>query len=196
MRIGTRGFWNVWEWMISVLDTAYSAFRFPTPREENARSMREQTFEARARCQRQVLFLCTGNYYRSRFAEMIFNELARKYNLSWQATSRGLAIERGVNNVGPIAPVIITALEARGFPLVGADRMPQSVCDADMESAFLIIALDAAEHRPLVEECFPRWQEHVSYWRISDAHLLSPEAALPRIERHVCALVEWLRTMQ
>ena len=41
--------------------------------------------------QKVVLFLCTCNYYRSRFAEIVFNHKARKAGLDWQATSRGLA---------------------------------------------------------------------------------------------------------
>ncbi len=50
----------------------------------------------------KILFLCTGNYYRSRFAENLFNWLATKQGLDWQADSRGLALERGINNVGAI----------------------------------------------------------------------------------------------
>jgi protein-tyrosine phosphatase len=50
-----------------------------------------------------VLFLCTGNYYRSRYAEILFNSVAGRMSLPWKASSRGLALERGVNNVGPIA---------------------------------------------------------------------------------------------
>ena len=50
-----------------------------------------------------MLFLCTGNYYRSRFAELLFNHLAKQRGLDWQATSRGLALERGANNVGSIS---------------------------------------------------------------------------------------------
>jgi protein-tyrosine phosphatase len=42
-------------------------------------------------------FLCTGNYYWSRFAEILFNSVAGKRGLPWQASSRGLALERGVN---------------------------------------------------------------------------------------------------
>jgi protein-tyrosine phosphatase len=41
-----------------------------------------------------------SNYYRSRIAELLFNHLAKQRGLDWQATSRGLALERGVNNVG------------------------------------------------------------------------------------------------
>jgi protein-tyrosine-phosphatase len=46
--------------------------------------------------QKIILFLCTGNYYRSRFAEVLFNSVAGKMGLSWHASSRGLALERGV----------------------------------------------------------------------------------------------------
>ncbi len=53
---------------------------------------------------KKILFLCTGNYYRSRFAEKLFNNLATQKNLDWEADSRGLAIERGVNNVGAMSP--------------------------------------------------------------------------------------------
>ena len=42
-----------------------------------------------------VLFLCTGNYYRSRFAEELFNHQAERADLDWIAQSRGLALERG-----------------------------------------------------------------------------------------------------
>jgi len=39
-----------------------------------------------------ALFLCTGNYYRSRFAECYFRHLSAKYQLPWLADSRGLQI--------------------------------------------------------------------------------------------------------
>ena len=39
-----------------------------------------------------VLFLCTGNYYRSRFAAILFNHLARERSSPWSASSRGLKI--------------------------------------------------------------------------------------------------------
>ena len=42
----------------------------------------------------RVLFLCTGNYYRSRFAEALFNSLAKRAELNWTADSRGLATDR------------------------------------------------------------------------------------------------------
>jgi hypothetical protein len=58
-----------------------------------------------------VLFLCTGNYYRSRFAEELFNDHAGRSGIDWIAHSRGLALERGANNLGCISPFALRALK-------------------------------------------------------------------------------------
>src|SRR4051812_49894075 len=72
------------------------------------------------RSEKTVLFLCTGNYYRSRFAEALFNSVAGKMGLPWRASSRGLALERGVNNVGPMAGAAGPALGGLGVRARGA----------------------------------------------------------------------------
>jgi protein-tyrosine phosphatase len=117
----------------------------------------------------QLLFLCTGNYYRSRFAEVLFNTLARQFGLPWLATSRGLALERGTHNVGPMARSAIRTLEGLGVPPgEHFTRIPQSVCDADFTAAHLVIALKHAEHYPLMQSRFPKWADTIEYWHIED----------------------------
>ena len=94
-----------------------------------------------------LLFLCTGNYYRSRFAEVLFNSVAGRMGLPWRATSRGLALERGVNNVGPMAATALTALEALGVRADGTvARLPAQLLVEDLEGADRVIALKRAEH--------------------------------------------------
>jgi protein-tyrosine phosphatase len=136
------------------------------------------------RQQKTVLFLCTGNYYRSRFAEILFNSVAGKMGLPWKSSSRGLALERGVNNVGPISVTVIEALEARGLRAV-ADftRFPIQVTVDDLEMADWIVALKQAEHLPLLRERFPAWAEKTEFWQVDD----EPEA-LDLIEREVMDL--------
>lgn len=131
-----------------------------------------------------VLFLCTGNYYRSRFAQILFNSVAGKMGLPWRASSRGLALERGVNNVGPMAVPAVKALEARGLRAI-ADfaRFPTQVTAADFDLADWIVALKQAEHLPLLQERFPTWAEKVEFWQVDDA----PEA-LAIIEREIMDL--------
>jgi len=83
-----------------------------------------------------ILFLCTGNYYRSRFAEILFNSVAARMGLHWIASSRGLALERGVNNVGPMAVLAIKALESLGLRAAeDVARIPAQVTLADLEQA-------------------------------------------------------------
>jgi protein-tyrosine phosphatase len=136
------------------------------------------------RQQNTVLFLCTGNYYRSRFAEVLFNSVAGKMGLPWRASSRGLALERGVNNVGPMEISAVRALEARGLLAVAEfGRFPIQATVEDFEAAHWIVALKEAEHLPLLKERFPGWTEKVEFWHVDDG----PEV-LDLIEREVMDL--------
>jgi len=137
------------------------------------------------RLEKTVLFLCTGNYYRSRFAEALFNSVAAKMGLPWRAASRALALERGVNNVGPMAVSAVAALEALGVRPGGeCARAPAQVTADDLGAADRVVALKQAEHLPLLQERFPAWAEKVEFWHVDDA----PEA-LGLIEREVMGLV-------
>jgi protein-tyrosine phosphatase len=70
--------------------------------------------------------------------------------LPWRAQSRGLALELGVNNVGPISAAAAARLAQLGIPLDGYLRLPRQVEEADLGGADLIIALKGDEHRPLL----------------------------------------------
>ncbi len=131
-----------------------------------------------------VLFLCTGNYYRSRYAECLFNSVVGRMGLPWAATSRGLALERGVTNVGPMARSAAEALQALGVRGDALTRLPLAALAADFDAAQWVVALLEAEHRPLLVERFPTWADRVEYWHVEDA-----VGILPQIEREVHDLV-------
>jgi protein-tyrosine phosphatase len=141
---------------------------------------------------RTVLFLCTGNYYRSRFAEELFNHHALRAGLSWMATSRGLAIEYGTNNVGCLSALALNALEKRGVVTRDGDRSPQQCAVLDLEAADLIVALMDSEHRPLIRERFCGWEERVEYWQVGDIGVTQPDVAFSSIETEIAALTEKL----
>jgi protein-tyrosine phosphatase len=134
---------------------------------------------------KSVLFLCTGNYYRSRFAEVLFNSVASRMGLNWQASSRGLALERGVNNHGPMAVLAVKTLQTMGVRANEAiSRFPAQVTNEELEKAERIVALKKDEHFPLLEERYPGWAEKVEFWDVED-----DSKALPIIEKEVNSFV-------
>ena len=143
---------------------------------------------------RTVLFLCTGNYYRSRFAEAVFNDLAGRAGLGWVAESRGLAIaEMGHENAGPMSVHTRRALAARGLPVVEPPRDPIACADADLSGADLVVAVKEAEHRPWLERKHPAWPNRVTYWHVNDLDRAGPEQELCEIETLVTDLVDRLK---
>jgi protein-tyrosine phosphatase len=140
----------------------------------------------------QVLFLCTGNYYRSRFAELLFNHLASTQGLDWQAYSRGIAIERGADNIGPIAQSALAALSARGVALAEEHRYPMALIEEELKLAEHIIALKHDEHYPILVERYPGWAERVEFWHVHDIDQAHPDDALPQIEEEVRGLIRRL----
>ena len=136
-----------------------------------------------------VLFLCTGNYYRSRFAEFYFRHLVDQRGLNWRAESRGLQITPG--NVGPLSVFTQQECERRGIctePL----RMPLPVQESDFGSASITIAVKELEHRPLMQLKFPEWEDRIEYWQVHDLDCAMPDEALPMLARHVEELVDRL----
>jgi protein-tyrosine phosphatase len=136
-----------------------------------------------------VLFLCTGNYYRSRYAEELFNHLAKKEGSSWRAFSRGAAERGSPANVGPLSRYALDALIAKGIAPEGAARGPQPCAPTDFDDATLVIALKEAEHRPLIERRFTQFADRVVYWHIDDIEFMQPSIALAMIDDQVQSLL-------
>src|SRR5262245_47715786 len=116
----------------------------------------------------KILFVCTGNYYRSRYAELYFNRLASKLSLNWSAFSRGLATGLNSQNIGPIYPQVLKRLKEHDITIEGNMRPPIQLEEIDLKEAELIIALHEEEHRPIMQHLFAEWANRVTYWQIPD----------------------------
>lgn len=138
-----------------------------------------------------VLFLCTGNYYRSRYAEILFNARAQEAGLDWHAVSRGLAPDP--RNPGPMSRDTIAALVEQGLSVDDYLRLPIKVTDEDFKSHHHIVAVKELEHRPMIQREFPSWLERVEFWHVHDLDCCGPEEAIPHLNREVMALLLRLR---
>jgi protein-tyrosine phosphatase len=141
---------------------------------------------------KQVLFLCSANYYRSRFAEHLFNWLACREGLPWRASSRGLITDQW-GDIGEISRFTTEALNMRGVPIPSEHRRPRQLTAADLAGSDLVVAVKEAEHREMMAERFPPWTDRTEYWHVDDLDCAQPEEALPILEGNVRALIERLR---
>ncbi|MEN0066447.1 MAG: low molecular weight phosphatase family protein [Myxococcota bacterium] len=140
-----------------------------------------------------VLFLCTGNYYRSRYAEVRLENWAKRHGLTWQAESRGLAVDfEQKTNKGPMSPFAISRLSERGIDPSAYLRMPQDLTVADLAEHPLRIAVDRTEHVPMLERRFPDWVDHIEYWNVADGNPTDARHPLAEIDQHLETLFDRL----
>ena len=144
---------------------------------------------------RTVVFICTGNFYRSRFSEYLFNALAKKCGLHWRATSRGLRTWIVGKHEGPISEFAAYRLIAMRVPFDRA-RFPIQLSEIDLADADLVVALKKAEHHAMMVEQFPAWADRITYWNVDDLDCATANEALPLCEACVKALVEKLMAEQ
>lgn len=134
-----------------------------------------------------VLFLCTGNYYRSRYAEILFNSKAEETGLAWRAVSRGLAPDP--RNPGPMSRDTVAALQKQQISVENYLRHPIEVTSADFESNDHVVAVKEDEHRPMILRKFPQWLDEVEFWHVHDLDCCGPEEAIPHLDQEVSGLM-------
>ena len=139
---------------------------------------------------KSVLFICTGNYYRSRFCEAFFNHLATTQGSDWRAFSRGVHIDLAPPGLSPFTRRYLR-LRHISLDLTTPDR--NALTAADLKHASLRIALKEAEHRPYIQRDFPEWENQVEYWTFHDLDVSTAKEVLPSLEKRVTTLFAQLQ---
>ena len=127
----------------------------------------------KSEAEKTVLFLCTGNYYRSRLAELLFNHYAETLELPWHALSMGLAQQMHWKGISPCA---LQYLEQRQliFPPEKVLRDPIPVTLEDVEQAEAIVLLNRSEHQIMMSQRFGlvakvfEERGRLRYWNVYD----------------------------
>lgn len=127
-----------------------------------------------------VLFVCSGNYYRSRLAELLFNHYAATAKIPWRADSRGLLEQTKCQG---LSPSVVRYLEEKKLgELLQNPRKPTPIRFDDLEKADLSIGLSRAEHESMFLTRFGQIPRHMEkqgklrYWNVDD--LPHPESRI------------------
>lgn len=121
---------------------------------------------------KRLLFFCSGNYYRSRLAEILFNHYAAEAGLPWEASSRGL-IQTG--ELKGMSEHTIAFLKSADLGhLTKKPRNPIVMDVEDLTEADLVVGLCRAEHKPMLEQKFLSLAKalqktgRVRFWNVYD----------------------------
>ena len=135
-----------------------------------------------------VIFICTGNYYRSRFCEIYYNHLTKGNALP--ADSKGLWAYRKIND-GMISPHTLKFLNDISLP-AGKMKFPEQMEARHFQSGIKIIAMDETEHRSMMQKDFPEFSDQIQYWQVHDIDFTDPSEAMPALKKKVELLVKEL----
>jgi protein-tyrosine phosphatase len=138
----------------------------------------------------RILCLRTGNDYRSRYAEQLFNHRAKSEGLDWRATSKGSACS--AENIGPMDAPLLSARSR-----VGPDQSEPHSTNAD--SALLPLArllLRGELLKREIEQRFPEAAGRVTYLHVDDIEFAHESIALAMIDDQDGQLISTLRLDQ
>lgn len=121
---------------------------------------------------KRVLFICSGNYYRSRLAEILFNHEASTAGIPWDAHSRGLLQAGELRGMSENTARYLERADLAH--LAEKPRNPLAMDVEDLTEADLVIALCRTEHQPMIEQKFLALAKamqkagRIRYWNVYD----------------------------
>ncbi|MCC5932316.1 MAG: hypothetical protein JJU28_23930 [Cyclobacteriaceae bacterium] len=135
---------------------------------------------------KKILFIGTENYSRCRFAEILFNHLALRFQLEWKAYSRG--IDLNIKEKGPISAMTLLLCKALYVELPKPIKYPEFLTHSDMEHAEIIIAMSEEEHMSFLRKNYPHFADKIRYFNIPKNQ--KPKEGLKALQRNIFQVVE------
>lgn len=130
-----------------------------------------------------ILFVCTGNFYRSRFCEHYMTYLGELLKLPLSCSSKGFEIELAdhVSTIhGEISPFTIERLKTFGIQIDNVKER-ESLLQSDIDRADILVIIDKGEHSPYLKN-FNISKTDTIFWTVKDIADWSPNETLFNLE--------------
>lgn len=120
---------------------------------------------------KHLIFVCTGNYYRSRLAEILFRHYSGEESGRWTARSRGLSVTGALHGMAPEA---VSFLEAMGVSDTESSRDPCPLLVDELIAAGHVVLMNRMEHEPMIGKDFRAVylrlleKKAVTFWNVFD----------------------------
>jgi protein-tyrosine phosphatase len=141
---------------------------------------------------KNILFICTGNFYRSVFAEVYMNHLCSLLKLDSKSFSRGFdicAADTVADIYGEVSPYTIERLKLHSIEHNLENHKREMVCQKDIDYADMIVVLDKEEHTPFMKS-FDFSKKNLVYLEVKDIFDWTPKQTLDFIENE-CQKISW-----
>ncbi len=149
---------------------------------------------------RQILFVCSGNYFRSRYAEAYFNCLSDRAGAPFHAISRGVRVGDHDTNVSPLTSY---RMAERNIDPAYLYSLSKQIQWEDVDPSAWVIGMNRSEHRSWIYGLFPdqdselRLREETGllrFWNVPDASgPVDGDRSLDQIEAQVDQLFKVLQ---
>jgi len=117
---------------------------------------------------KQILFVCTGNWFRSKFAETYLR--SKGYT---NVISRGIDVNNNkykeIRKLQKINKCVKKKLkQLKLIKFYNYNIVPTQLSNSDIKRSRITIAMDKKEHRKAIKSTFSKYSNNVIYWDISD----------------------------
>tara|TARA_B100001027_G_scaffold179354_1_gene130727 strand:- start:230 stop:673 length:444 start_codon:yes stop_codon:yes gene_type:complete len=138
-----------------------------------------------------ILFVCTANIFRSRFAEEVFNFLALEERIPAKAFSAGLKV--GEYHVRKIHRPALEQLEKLNIKPKRPNELSVHIDEVELTKYDQLICMDEAEHKSMVLSNSKLKKFNFEYWYIIDEPKVQSDVSLPICYSKVKKLVDDLK---
>ena len=146
---------------------------------------------------KKYLFICTKNFYRSRFAESYFNYLSNRYEVDAMSKSAGLKIhlaDEKASKEGEISLIAKNKLDSMGISSEFYSKKREKLTEKMLENSDYIIVMDEDEHFSMFLEHFPKYIKKVIFYRAKDIEHCDADITLNYIKKMIESEIYYIFT--